>query len=476
MHITCVICSDLITASDDTFVTNCGHLFHYNCVIQWLERAKTCPQCRSKTSEKSIHRVYFNVANIDGADDPSSLQNKIDNIKFQVKLKEIDIKNLKEANSDLTSKNKALRGEVRDVEEKLATANSAILSLKGQIRNLKVQNQRIEELKEENKALQGQLSTLEGLQTIRNGTVSEVDELLSSLVGSSTESRSLATYCSALKRELQGMVEKKKLMQERMKEYSNNLSRAYAERDSLKEAYKEKMKEEQMLKEELSHAVEERGRLEKKFKQWGKYLNLIHDSEGHNSALDALAAFVKNGPSNESTATEVLRLLTESPAPEGLLAKFRKVIKSPDVENSVIETELSENFKFSERLEAEAPVKSPPRPVLSDPTLEDETPKRLPMSEMSQSQLKIDSRGFHKKSFSIFQKSRLSSKPEESLQVMMNEEVFYDGMGGHKKAEVFPDPKRPKISLGAKPKLKKPGASLNKPSTSSSILDHFLFD
>ena len=38
MHISCVICSDLFVAASDVFATGCGHLFHYACLIQWIER------------------------------------------------------------------------------------------------------------------------------------------------------------------------------------------------------------------------------------------------------------------------------------------------------------------------------------------------------------------------------------------------------------------------------------------------------
>lgn len=38
MNIVCVICSDRLTPSDDVFYTPCGHIFHFACLTQWLER------------------------------------------------------------------------------------------------------------------------------------------------------------------------------------------------------------------------------------------------------------------------------------------------------------------------------------------------------------------------------------------------------------------------------------------------------
>ncbi|XP_076297395.1 TRAF interacting protein no poles isoform X2 [Lasioglossum baleicum] len=57
MNIVCAICSDLLTPSADIFHTPCGHIFHYACLTQWLQRSKSCPQCREKTTSHKIHRV-----------------------------------------------------------------------------------------------------------------------------------------------------------------------------------------------------------------------------------------------------------------------------------------------------------------------------------------------------------------------------------------------------------------------------------
>jgi hypothetical protein len=38
MNISCAICRELFVAASDVFTTDCGHLFHYACLIQWIER------------------------------------------------------------------------------------------------------------------------------------------------------------------------------------------------------------------------------------------------------------------------------------------------------------------------------------------------------------------------------------------------------------------------------------------------------
>jgi hypothetical protein len=72
-------------------------------------RSKSCPQCRNKTTEKTIHRIYFNVASSEPEEDASLLRNKIDNLTFQIHLKDTDIKNAAEECKTLNNQNKGLR-------------------------------------------------------------------------------------------------------------------------------------------------------------------------------------------------------------------------------------------------------------------------------------------------------------------------------------------------------------------------------
>ena len=57
MNIACTICLEPITLKCDVSTTSCGHLFHTNCIKDWLNTdkwvnvtkgtKKSCPQCRS---------------------------------------------------------------------------------------------------------------------------------------------------------------------------------------------------------------------------------------------------------------------------------------------------------------------------------------------------------------------------------------------------------------------------------------------
>jgi hypothetical protein len=42
----CCICLDDIKKNEETVLLPCGHMFHWNCCLNWLKRNNTCPMCR----------------------------------------------------------------------------------------------------------------------------------------------------------------------------------------------------------------------------------------------------------------------------------------------------------------------------------------------------------------------------------------------------------------------------------------------
>ena len=64
----CPICLEALT-SDSTnhnVTTTCGHLFHINCVQDWLRRGiSTCPKCLSNISKDKLIRIYLEPSESD---------------------------------------------------------------------------------------------------------------------------------------------------------------------------------------------------------------------------------------------------------------------------------------------------------------------------------------------------------------------------------------------------------------------------
>ena len=56
----CPTCLESFTSKNHTVTTECGHLFHEDCIQSWLETGKTtCPKCRMKISRKTLIRLFL---------------------------------------------------------------------------------------------------------------------------------------------------------------------------------------------------------------------------------------------------------------------------------------------------------------------------------------------------------------------------------------------------------------------------------
>lgn len=142
-----------------------------------MYRAKTCPQCRHKTNQQSIHRVYFTLANTDHIeDDVGTLQSKIDNLNFQISLKDKDIKDYKEKYKIYQIQNACLRLEVSGVEDRLKSHESTVHGLRDRVTFYKSKATECERLADENQILKTKIRNMETVQTAVNGTREEANE------------------------------------------------------------------------------------------------------------------------------------------------------------------------------------------------------------------------------------------------------------------------------------------------------------
>ena len=61
MKSNCVICSDDFNSVKEIMATKCGHIFHSQCLFEWLDRSKTCPNCRNPTHVEDLIEIYLNI-------------------------------------------------------------------------------------------------------------------------------------------------------------------------------------------------------------------------------------------------------------------------------------------------------------------------------------------------------------------------------------------------------------------------------
>ncbi|XP_017468105.1 PREDICTED: E3 ubiquitin-protein ligase RNF128-like [Rhagoletis zephyria] len=53
----CTICRDSLSEGDDILTTASAHIFHRTCLLDWLKRNSTCPQCRARSNSREFSRT-----------------------------------------------------------------------------------------------------------------------------------------------------------------------------------------------------------------------------------------------------------------------------------------------------------------------------------------------------------------------------------------------------------------------------------
>ncbi|XP_076762254.1 uncharacterized protein LOC143430138 [Xylocopa sonorina] len=110
----CAICVD--SSISNILSTRCGHVYHSDCLQQWLESSKTCPECRQSVKNNQLRKIYFNFAN---SEDSSSLEKKVDNIDRLLKSKENVIRTYETINKILQKDKQKQETNIRKLEEQL---------------------------------------------------------------------------------------------------------------------------------------------------------------------------------------------------------------------------------------------------------------------------------------------------------------------------------------------------------------------
>ncbi|VEN33809.1 unnamed protein product [Callosobruchus maculatus] len=276
MNINCVICSEFFNASSEVFATKCGHVFHYPCLLSWLERSKTCPQCRHKTTENSIHRIFFNMQNTDGNTDMGTILNKIDNLEYQNRMLDKDVKDYKEKVSTLKKQNGLLRQEIKTVESSLKAYETTIISLKEQISYFKSKSRESEKLTAEIVKLKNTIKNMENAQIAINGTRDQVNEMLRN----EADVESLAIYGAMLKKALIEAEAKKKDAEHSLKKSQSEASRYKKEVHNLEASYGQTKRELEHLR---TSTDKEKQYLKSKISELNEQLTAKHTNNSNTS-------------------------------------------------------------------------------------------------------------------------------------------------------------------------------------------------
>ncbi|XP_055304695.1 E3 ubiquitin-protein ligase TRAIP-like [Sitodiplosis mosellana] len=188
MKLECCICNDKLgDGGRPVSSTNCGHLFHKECISAWLTKSVngSCPQCRAYVREEHLRNIYFS--------------------------------NMLDRNSDIF--NSSIVANLRDVQEDLCIMQT---NLEHQIQHLKVDNEvlkdRADELAAENFTLTLSETKLQSdivllktknrllvkkndvLETAKASKKAQIDELLHQIKDLKNENQELKAKNSRLPR------------------------------------------------------------------------------------------------------------------------------------------------------------------------------------------------------------------------------------------------------------------------------------
>lgn len=222
LNLNCVICAELFTQTADVYVTKCGHMFHYACLCQWLERSKSCPQCRNKCTESNVHRVYFNLANLDNSTiDIGSLQEKLDNAQLKIQVTEKELHKAEDQIKTLKATQKKCMKTISALEQKVQKNDFVVASYAEQLKLVKEQAKEAGSLRKEVKTLKDQITMMENVSSIITATAQDAEKLLKEESNPTT----LSVWVSTLKRELRTCESRKTDLRNALKVVQSDLRR-----------------------------------------------------------------------------------------------------------------------------------------------------------------------------------------------------------------------------------------------------------
>ncbi|XP_058456194.1 E3 ubiquitin-protein ligase TRAIP [Malaya genurostris] len=405
MNLTCAICSDLFMPSDDVHMTPCGHSFHFACLLQWLQRSKTCPQCRNKCHEKSLIKVYFNIAaNTDAPEDAATLLHKLDNLTLSVREKEKKLKEFEDKDASHKLERKKMKKTLSALEDMVKSKDFTIYAYKQETEMLRGDRAQMQKLQAELKELKAKMSLMSTIEHVVSSTAKEVEEMLAH----DDNPRTLAVLVATLKRELKASDAKKHEMRERMKSIQNDL---HDERSKRKQ-----------LEDKLSTADSEIYRLEQEVKRLEKNaLDASTDSE----------SIVLNTPDQHVKRKRLEKNLDNSTP---MSDKVQNILQSDSPYFSIKSSSIGLTPLFRAGLGATSVVGT----------------KCPEAGQLTKAQSDLSEK------FSIFRKPRLTGTTHP-----INKNIVYNGLGGSERKENFPSFPEPKI-------VKKESASASKTTSKSS--------
>ncbi|GIY21690.1 e3 ubiquitin-protein ligase TRAIP [Caerostris extrusa] len=242
MRCSCVICTDLYDTGKDIVTIPCGHVFHFKCLTKWIDRSKTCPQCRSHVISKDIKKLYFNIA-LDNDLHASNLENRLSTLKAELSEKDIELNESKKKIKHLQLHATVVEKTLSDMHQNHLRFEHDVSIYKVKLRNMAILENNLQRLKQENDNLMKELENLNSVKIIVASCQKDVEDVLKKMqielsaeCGHSAAVR-MATYCSVIKREFFRVVDEKNQLRNEVAYTKKRLGLVKADLQALKKKF-----------------------------------------------------------------------------------------------------------------------------------------------------------------------------------------------------------------------------------------------
>jgi len=218
--VNCSTCLELLTPADSLVCTPCGHVFHIQCVLQWFESKKNCPQCRHAANEKNIRKIYLSGADAGDQVSADDLQDRLDNAQLKVRTCNLEAEKLKTRLKEVEDINTKLKAEIKKTEHSRRKAQEAANEFQAQISFWKEERDEFEGFKKEAEKFKKELESYTFLEKILKSSAGDVNLFLHERGSYDRESRDLATLIVQLKKKLAEMKQTRVQTEKKMAEIS----------------------------------------------------------------------------------------------------------------------------------------------------------------------------------------------------------------------------------------------------------------
>ncbi|XP_071482024.1 E3 ubiquitin-protein ligase TRAIP-like [Diadema antillarum] len=220
----CSICADFFESDHVVVATPCGHVFHEHCLLQWINTSSTCPQCRQRTTQRSIVRLFFEVQDEeDGQLDPTRLKNQLGELQAELSKKQKEKSDLLEENDHLSDRTKTLDKNIKKLTKRLTDEQSTNEALKKQLSVMSYRMDEAKEAKREAKKLREKLQLFERYEAVMSQNADRVEDMLRDVGDGPRAVKELATYCTSLKREFENIKDSRKQLKDELGQLKKNM-------------------------------------------------------------------------------------------------------------------------------------------------------------------------------------------------------------------------------------------------------------